>query len=198
MSLRERRRRETAQYIQEALVALLNEKDFASITAEEISQRADISLRTFFNYYPNKEAALLGPTNHIAEWMSQLVSERRGPLVEDLFRMHCEIGASLVPHRAFLGLVHRLEQEHPRVAQLRALSMAESRQELTRALQGQMPGVSPMTCAICAQALIEAGTAGINRWIAGEAELEEALRDGWAALQEMTEILSGRRDPSAG
>lgn len=193
-SLRERRKKETAQFIQEALVALLREKDFGQITAEEISQRAGISLRTFFNYYPNKEAALLGPTNHIAEWLQSLLTERRGTLMEDLYRMHCEIGGSLYPHREYLGLLDEVEKLHPKVAQLRAASLASCRAQMTRALQQEMPGLDAMTCAICAQALIETGIAAVKRWLQGEVDLMDSLQQSWACMLQMTEVLSGRLD----
>lgn len=58
--LRARKQRETRNAIHRAAVdlALAHGPDGATVAA--ISERADISVRTFFNYYPSKEDAIVG------------------------------------------------------------------------------------------------------------------------------------------
>ncbi|MFB2556186.1 TetR/AcrR family transcriptional regulator [Herbiconiux liangxiaofengii] len=58
--LRERKKRETARAIEVAAVELAAEQPLADVTVEAISARADITSRTFFNYYAGKEDAVLG------------------------------------------------------------------------------------------------------------------------------------------
>jgi AcrR family transcriptional regulator len=58
--LRERKKRETARAIEVAAVELAAEQSLADVTVEAISARADITSRTFFNYYAGKEDAVLG------------------------------------------------------------------------------------------------------------------------------------------
>ncbi|TAJ46822.1 MAG: TetR family transcriptional regulator [Herbiconiux sp.] len=58
--LRERKKRETSRAIEVAAVELAAELGLGEVTVESISQRADVTSRTFFNYYASKEDAVLG------------------------------------------------------------------------------------------------------------------------------------------
>jgi AcrR family transcriptional regulator len=59
-SLRERQKDETWTAIHEAAAAAALEGGLTSATVEAIAERAGISRRTFFNYFPTKEDAILG------------------------------------------------------------------------------------------------------------------------------------------
>lgn len=58
--LRDRKRAETAARIHSAAVALVLRDGLEATTIDAISERADVSARTFFNYYESKDAAVLG------------------------------------------------------------------------------------------------------------------------------------------
>lgn len=58
--LRERKRRATRRAIQSAIVDLAARQGYDRVTIEEISAAADISPRTFFNYFPSKDDAVIG------------------------------------------------------------------------------------------------------------------------------------------
>ncbi|WP_172592045.1 TetR/AcrR family transcriptional regulator [Subtercola boreus] len=60
LGLRERKRIATSRSIQQAVLELSRDKGLDNVTVDEISRRADISPRTFFNYFSSKEAAVLG------------------------------------------------------------------------------------------------------------------------------------------
>ena len=60
VGLRERKRRATSRSIQFAVLELAAERGLDQVTVDEISRAANVSPRTFFNYFPSKESAMMG------------------------------------------------------------------------------------------------------------------------------------------
>lgn len=60
LSLRERKRNDTYQALHDAAAQLVLDRGLAHVTVDEIAERAGVSPRTFFNYFPAKEDAVLG------------------------------------------------------------------------------------------------------------------------------------------
>ncbi len=57
---RDRKKLATRQALRSAALQLVAEGGFANVTVEDIADRADVSTRTFFNYFPSKESAVIG------------------------------------------------------------------------------------------------------------------------------------------
>ena len=85
--LRERKKRETRRALNLAALDLVEEKGFGAVTTEEIAARAGVSARTFFNYFPSKEAAVIGTTgDELESYAAQLEEVRDAESPMDALR----------------------------------------------------------------------------------------------------------------
>jgi AcrR family transcriptional regulator len=57
---RDRKKQATRQALRNAALRLVAERGFANVTVEDIAEAADVATRTFFNYFPSKESAVIG------------------------------------------------------------------------------------------------------------------------------------------
>jgi AcrR family transcriptional regulator len=57
---RERKKHATRQALRNAALELVAERGFAHVTVDDIAEAADVATRTFFNYFPTKESAVIG------------------------------------------------------------------------------------------------------------------------------------------
>jgi AcrR family transcriptional regulator len=76
---RDRKKEATRLAIEDAAWALFAERGYAATTVEDITERADIAPRTFFRYFPSKEAVLYGdPRPTLDAFRAALVSRPDG------------------------------------------------------------------------------------------------------------------------
>jgi AcrR family transcriptional regulator len=75
-SLRERKKLATRRTLQRVALDLVAQRGYSRVTVEDIAEAAEVSPRTFFNYFPSKEAALLGADpEHTENLRRRLVEE---------------------------------------------------------------------------------------------------------------------------
>lgn len=96
--LRERKKRATRHALRLAALRLVADRGVDAVTTEEIAAAADVSVRTFFNYFASKEDAIVGNDPALAETVvAELVSRPAGEPALESLRAVCTGYARSVP-----------------------------------------------------------------------------------------------------
>ncbi|MFI0814353.1 TetR/AcrR family transcriptional regulator [Streptomyces sp. NPDC021098] len=74
--LRERKKRQTRQYISDVATGLFMERGFDAVTIAEIAEAAEVSVNTVYNYFPTKEDLFVDREDEVVDRPSRLVRER--------------------------------------------------------------------------------------------------------------------------
>lgn len=69
----DRRSQRTRHLLGEALVSLIREKDYSTITVSDIIERANVGRSTFYAHYRDKDALFVGELDRVIELMSQRI-----------------------------------------------------------------------------------------------------------------------------
>ncbi|CAL9449457.1 hypothetical protein SUDANB105_02400 [Streptomyces sp. enrichment culture] len=75
--LRERKKRQTRQYISDVATGLFLERGFDAVTVAEIAEASNVSVNTVYNYFPAKEDLFLDRSREVVDRLSRWVRGRR-------------------------------------------------------------------------------------------------------------------------
>src|SRR3954467_502776 len=101
MGLRERKKEQTRRAIEDAAFRLFDERGYSATTVADIAEAADIAPRTFFAYFPSKEAVVFADFDEVFGALEARMRDR--PDGENAFEAL----------RAWIGdLVAREREEH--------------------------------------------------------------------------------------
>ncbi|RZU66422.1 TetR family transcriptional regulator [Microterricola gilva] len=199
--LRERKRRATENAIELAAVELALEKGLAEVTVAEICELAKISRSTFFNYMPNRDAAIMGRPIALVprELAFALLDDADGNVPLGLLRITvASIGHNGVNAPVAAGR-RRLVSEQPDAARLQHATLGELRTallELTVEWLGARPeGRALPDIAVQREALLLVGIAGtaaevlIEEWANADGELQISEQSFHTAIAELGAVL---------
>jgi AcrR family transcriptional regulator len=125
--LRERKKLQTRDAIHEAAFRLIDEQGLEATTIDQICQAADVSSRTFFNYFPSKSAALLQFSETlISDDTRERFLAARGGLVWAL----CDVIGSNSDRRPDHLQMKKLVVRHPELMTTVSTMMLERRTQL--------------------------------------------------------------------
>lgn len=146
-SLRERKKLATRLAIRRAALDLIAERGYSRVTVEDIAAAADVSPRTFFNYFPSKEAVLFGGDPGRAEARrARLVADLpgrsaldvlRAVQVDELRRIYREV-AELGDDPAEWASKIRAAQSDPHLRAAQAAHMAQVEADIASAIAARL------------------------------------------------------------
>lgn len=174
-SLQEKRRSDTFSLIQRKALQLAAQTDAESVTVEAICEAAGVSIRTFFNYFPVREAAFVivpppFPDDAVAAFLRADDAFLDGVialLVTRLPRTRQE--------RRALSTVFASSAKTPRLAALQISAMHEHEAELAAVIARRLsaPTGDPMPRLVAAAALAVARLV-ISQWATSEGDQDIA------------------------
>ena len=168
--LRDRRRRETRRGIHLVVLRLAREHGLEKVTVEMIGAEAGISPRTFFNYFPGKEAAAveLSPAELSPELVEDFVAGPSGPpreVLADLSRLLLDQLGEDPPDRDEANEVFALARAVPGVTGALMARIENSTRRLADAAALRMgPDVDPQLPVLIASMAMAAVRTGMENW----------------------------------
>jgi AcrR family transcriptional regulator len=98
----DRRSQRTRHLLGEALVELIREKDYNSITVSDVIDRANVGRSTFYAHYRDKDALFVGELDRVIEALShQIPSQEESPFFPSLGLFH-HVGEEYELYKALL------------------------------------------------------------------------------------------------
>ena len=73
---RQRKRRQTRERIEQAAMSLFLQRGFEATTVEDITEAADVSKRSFFDYFPSKEEVVFAWQDSFADRLMAAIAAR--------------------------------------------------------------------------------------------------------------------------
>src|SRR4051812_37230911 len=190
LGLRERKKRATRQALHSAALRLVAERGFEDVTIEDIAAAADVSPRTFFNYFGSKEDVIVNPDADRVERLKVLLASHTSAEEQPLDVLESVLLENLgefAERREEWLLRLRLVREIPaltprHLAAYDALERALIDDVVRRTGQDETTDIIPL---LVAGAAMTALRAAIASWGAGDGltSLPDLVREAFAALR---------------
>ena len=157
IGLRERKRVRTRRRLEEAAIGLALRDGLDKVTIDAISARADVSPRTFFNYFDSKEDAILGvlpPDINDAILAAHRVRYAQSDLVESLIGLLIAVLGPSIDEPSFRETRMQVVRQHPELLERLMTRMARMSEQVTAAARdlliqrGGASGAKPVSDAV--------------------------------------------------
>jgi len=196
--LRERKKVRTRKALADAALWLFHERGYDETTVADIAAAADVSTKTFFNYFPSKEAVVFVDAQRRMEIAIEVVAERRaGEQLPELFGrlLDCLQGFLTSPETGIdeqiLATRARLVLTHPALRARALHYMLEVQGELATALCDAYPDrLNRMTAATVAGSWVGAVLAAVLTGIEQGLPFDQI----WRAARRASEIATRGSD----
>ncbi|BDZ51631.1 TetR family transcriptional regulator [Frondihabitans sucicola] len=144
--LRERKRLATRRAIQVAVLRLVRQLGYDAVTVDMISRDADVSARTFFNYFPSKEDAVVGDPPILPEGDELrpfLEGSGRGRILHDVVDLIEIATEANITDRELVRWRREVLREHPELFARRTASMQQFEAQLGDAIRQRLERDDP-------------------------------------------------------
>jgi AcrR family transcriptional regulator len=186
-SLRDARKRRTKRALRDAALKLFAAKGYDTTTTEEIAERAGVSARTFFRYFPTKESVLFEGEG---AWFEAFGAEycRHQSDVSDIDAICAtltKLSPGIVHRRAALRLYELSVASSSTLRGLKQQSQELYMATLANAMAQRRNQAAPdETCMLQASVVVLLHERTIHRWLAGPAggDLNDIIADEIAIL----------------
>jgi AcrR family transcriptional regulator len=187
--LRERKKLATRLAIHQAALQLVAERGLDHVSVDDIATRADVSPRTFFNYFPAKDDAVLGLDPDATRRQVQALHDRPASEtpVQALRAAAREQAEAMAGETELWRLRLTVIDAHPTLIGRLAAAFGESERALAEGI-AERTGTGVR---LDVYPTLLAGVAGVamrtalHRWLATDftASLPDLLDEAWDALQ---------------
>jgi AcrR family transcriptional regulator len=186
--LRERKKLATRLALHEAALKLVAERGLEHVSVDDITSRADVSPRTFFNYFSSKDDAVLGLDPDAMQRQVRALHDRPAdePPVEALRAVAMEQALEMAGETELWPLRLTVIDAHPALIGRLAALFGESERVMAEAIAqrtGTRAGVDVYPTLLAGVAGVAMRTA-LHRWHATDftASLPALLDEAWTVL----------------
>lgn len=163
--LRARNRERTAQRLEQAAWELVAQRGFEAVTADAVAERADVSRRTFFNYFPRVELVLQEPMRQaIAGLVDRFIAR---PTDENVSQSMTAILTEPLDAEVLEKAVICFGQasNSPEARHFLMEAQAAEVDQIAQALMERDSSVDALRARVVAGAVMSAGYAATSAWV---------------------------------
>ena len=186
--LRDRKKAATRLALHRAALELVADRGLDAVTVDEIAERADVSTRTFFNYFPTKVEAVVGidPDDRLRTVEALAARPADESPVDALRAVDRDVAAAMAEHTELWTLRMQVIDSHPVLIQRLMSMFGESERLLAEAIAqrtGTRAGVDVYPTLLASIQGCVLRTA-LHRWLASgfSASLVDLVDEAWDAV----------------
>lgn len=185
MGLREEKKTAVREQLAAAAMRLFKKRGFDAVTADEISAAVKVSRRSFFRYFPTKEAVFFARRADQTERLKALLAqplEDEAPF-ETVRRALLTLADEHLAHREQILIEHRIAEDAP----LLVARDLELDRAVSRLFAATLARADPGKARLTAAALIGMLRVVIEDWVAsgGKTDLKKAGEHALTLIQPM-------------